>query len=60
VTVFINGSSTDATVVFNAELNEFENGKNETNKVQEAWYFVRPDNRKEHNWLLDGIQQIED
>ena len=60
VNVVINDNSTGATVVFNAQLKEFENGENEISNVQEAWYFVRPDNRNEHNWLLDGIQQIED
>jgi len=53
-------NSTEATVVFTAELKEHENENNEIEKIQEAWYFVRPDNRKEHNWLLDAIQQLED
>lgn len=60
VNVVISGNSTEATVVFNAELKEFDNGEDEISAVQEAWYFVRPDNRNEHNWLLDGIQQLED
>ena len=62
VNVVISGNSTEATVVFNAELKEHddENNPAEITHAQEAWYFVRPDNRNEHNWLLDGIQQVED
>lgn len=60
VNVVITGNSTEATVVFNAQLKEHENGQGEVTSTQEAWYFVRPDNRNEHNWLLDGIQQVED
>lgn len=63
VNVIKNGNSTEATVVFNAELREYDNAtsdKPEVTHVQEAWYFLRPDNRQEHAWLLDAIQQIED
>ncbi len=60
INVVISGNSTEATVVFNAQLKEFDNNEDEISAVQEAWHFVRPDNRNEHNWLLDGIQQIED
>lgn len=56
VNVVKSGNSTEATVVFNAEMKE----NNEAVQTQEAWYFVRPDNRQENNWLLDGIQQLED
>jgi len=59
VNVIIAGNSTEATVLFNADLKEFENNSDEITATQEAWYFVRSDNRNEHNWLLDGIQQIE-
>lgn len=61
VNVVKSDNSTEATVVFNAELKE-NDGADQTNisHVQEAWYFVRPDNRNENNWLLDGIQQLED
>jgi len=56
VNVVKSGNSTEATVIFNADLKE----NNENVQTQEAWYFVRPDNRQENNWLLDGIQQLED
>ena len=56
VNVVKSDNSTEATVVFNAELKE----NNENVQTQEAWYFIRPDNRQENNWLLDGIQQLED
>jgi len=56
VNVVKSDNSTEATVVFNAELKENDKFVN----VQEAWYFVRADNRQENNWLLDGIQQLED
>jgi len=55
------GNRTDATVIFNAEINEHDGADDSAiTHSQEAWYFVRPDNRQEHQWLLDGIQQIED
>ncbi|MDH3326718.1 MAG: Tim44-like domain-containing protein [Gammaproteobacteria bacterium] len=62
VNVVISNSGAEATVVFNAEVKEFDNDDKpeEITYTQEAWYFVRPDNRNEHNWLLDGIQQLED
>ncbi len=61
VNVVKSGNSTEATVVFNAELKEHDDTDQATiSRVQEAWYFVRPDNRNENNWLLDGIQQLED
>jgi len=62
VNVVINDNGTDATVIFNAELKEFDdnNTQPDISRIQEAWYFIRPDNRNEHNWLLDGIQQVED
>ena len=62
VNVVTSGNSTEATVVFKAELKEHDaTGASENiSHVQEAWYFVRPDNRNEHHWLLDGIQQLED
>ncbi len=63
VNVVKSGNTTEATVVFNAELKEYDEihgGNVETSKVQEAWYFLRPNNKMEHSWLLDAIQQIED
>jgi len=62
VNVVKSGNSTEATVVFNAELKEHDGDADQTriSHVQEVWYFVRPDNRNENNWLLDGIQQLED
>ena len=61
VNVVISGNSTEATVVFNTELKENENNDlSSITHTQEAWYFVRPDNRQKYTWLLDGIQQIED
>ena len=54
------GNRTEVTVVFTAKLKEQENEEQATTSdVLEAWYFVRPDNRNEHNWLLDAIQQLE-
>lgn len=54
------GNRTEVTVIFHAELNEHDNNEQTSNThIQEAWYFVRPDNRNEHNWLLDAIQQLE-
>jgi len=51
-----------ATVIFNAELKEHDNNANENEITlsHEAWYFVRPDNKNEHRWLLDGIQQVDE
>lgn len=60
VNVIMSDTGTEATVVFNAQLKENDNNPSEITDVQEAWYFIRPDNKNEHNWLLDGIQQIED
>lgn len=63
VNVVTNGNSTEATVVFNAELREFDNDaaiEPPVISVQEAWHFLRPNNRQEHVWLLDAIQQLED
>jgi len=63
VNVVKSGNSTEATVVFNAELKEHDNnsqGDVEISHAQEAWYFLRPNNKQEHSWLLDAIQQLED
>jgi len=62
VNVVQSDNSTEATVVFKAELKEHDDSDNPavTTHAQEAWYFIRPDNRNEHNWLLDAIQQVED
>ncbi|MDX1810702.1 MAG: Tim44-like domain-containing protein, partial [Gammaproteobacteria bacterium] len=61
VNLEITGNSTEATVIFTAELKEHDaqHTAPETVRVQEAWYFLRPNNRQEHTWLLDAIQQIE-
>lgn len=54
--------SSEATVIFNVKLKEHDNNEDEGEITlsQEAWYFVRPDNKDEHKWLLDGIQQVDD
>jgi len=63
VNVIKSGNTTEATVVFNAELKEYDEAHSdnvEISKAQEAWHFLRPNNKMEHTWLLDAIQQLED
>ncbi len=63
VNVIPQDNKTEATVVFNVTLREFDDATDETPEIietQEAWHFLRPNNRHEHVWLLDGIQQLED
>ena len=63
VNVVKNDNTTEATVVFKTQLKEFDNASGadpEITHVQEAWYFLRPNNRQEHVWLLDAIQQLVD
>jgi len=63
VNVVKSGNTTEATVVFNTELKEYDDANKdnvEISKVQEAWYFLRPNNKMEHSWLLDAIQQVEE
>jgi len=62
VNVIKGDNTTEATVVFNAELREFDlasGAEPEVTHIEEAWYFLRPNNRQEHVWLLDAIQQLE-
>jgi len=56
-------SGIEVTVIFNAELKEYDNenqGEVGITKAQEAWYFLQPKGSTEHTWLLDAIQQVED
>ncbi len=47
----------EATVLFTAKLQE---GDGTVEEIQEIWHFVRPRQRFNATWLLDGIQQVED
>jgi len=50
-------SGEEASVLFTAELQE---GEALPAEIQEIWHFVRPGQRLNTAWLLDGIQQVED
>jgi len=50
-------SGEEASVLFTAELQE---GEALPVEIQEVWHFVRPGQRLNAVWLLDGIQQVED
>jgi predicted lipid-binding transport protein (Tim44 family) len=51
-------SKLEAVVLFNNILRE--NRHEQAEQVREIWHFVKSDNRLKPNWLLDGIQQLEE
>lgn len=52
------GSEFEAVVLFDAIMREDEQGQ--AGQVREVWHFVKAKSGFSANWLLDGIQQLED
>ncbi|MDD5228739.1 MAG: TIM44-like domain-containing protein [Methylococcales bacterium] len=51
-------SEFEAVVLFDAIMREDEAGQ--ANQVREVWHFVKSKSGFNANWMLDGIQQLED
>lgn len=51
-------SELEAVVLFDAIMREDEEGQ--ANQVREVWHFVKSKSGLNANWMLDGIQQLED
>ena len=51
-------SEFEAVVLFDAIMREDEHGQ--ADQVREVWHFVKSKSGFNANWLLDGIQQLED
>jgi len=49
----------EASVLFDALLDEADSTQGRATQVRELWHFVRGNNSSEPTWYLDGIQQLE-
>ncbi|MCW8931221.1 MAG: Tim44-like domain-containing protein [Gammaproteobacteria bacterium] len=49
----------EASVLFDALLDESDTHSGRSTQVRELWHFVRSNNSNEPTWYLDGLQQLE-
>ncbi len=52
------GNEIEAVVLFDNIMREDQ--ASQSTQIREVWHFVKPNNRTQTKWLLDGIQQLED